>query len=82
MLTFVDENGVVSSVKSVGGSLALAHDPDQAKRDRYLLQNVAASFLRPFNGSKMGTSPRVTNANPPKRKSIKGWSSAAARRIL
>lgn len=33
-----------------------------------------------LNGSKMGTSPRVTNPNPPKRKSIKGWSSAAARR--
>lgn len=59
MLTFVDENGVISNVKSVGGSLALVHDPDQAKRDRYLLQNVAASFLRPFENPK-GNVWRVT----------------------
>lgn len=52
MLTFVDENGVISNVKSANGSLVFARYPDQIKRDRYLLQNVAASFLRPFKNPK------------------------------
>lgn len=49
MSIIYDENGVLSDVSLVNGSFVIAHDADQVKRDRYNLQNVAASFLRPFS---------------------------------